>query len=127
MNSQLRAVGRCGTLLFAAVLLGLYGCHKASDTATMATSDGNGVAKVSWVAPTQNNDGSRITDLSGYMIYYGPGPENLNQSIEVKDPRTTTYTVKKLKSGTTYYFSVVAFRAGGIRGGPSPTVANAIP
>jgi hypothetical protein len=127
MNGQQRTVGRCGTLLSAAVLLGLYGCHEASNTATTASSDGNGVAKVSWIAPTQNTDGSKITDLAGYMIYYGPGPDNQNQSIEVKDPRTTTYTVKKLKSGTTYYFSVVAFRAGGIRGGPSPTVSKAIP
>jgi hypothetical protein len=127
MNGQQRTVGRCGALLSAAVLLGLCGCHKASNTATMTYTDGNGVAKVSWIAPTQNTDGSKITDLAGYMIYYGPGPDNLNQSIEVKDPRTTTYTVKKLKSGTTYYFSVVAFRAGGIRGGASPTVSNAIP
>jgi hypothetical protein len=127
MNGQQRTVGRCGTLLSAAVLLGLCGCQKASNTAATASSDGNGVAKVSWIAPTQNADGSKITDLVGYMIYYGPGPDNLNQSIEVTDPRATTYTVKKLKSGTTYSFSVVAFSAGGIRGGASATVSKKIP
>jgi hypothetical protein len=127
MNCQQRTVGRCGTLLSAAFLLGLSGCHSASNTATTASSDGNGVAKVSWIAPTQNTDGSKITDLAGYMIYYGPGPDNLNQSVEVTDPRATTYTVTKLKSGTTYYFSIVAFSAGGIRGGASPTVSKAIP
>jgi hypothetical protein len=121
------AVARGGTLLSAAFLLGLYGCHKESNTQATASSDGNGVAKVSWIAPTRNTDGSKITDLTGYMIYYGPGPDNLNQSIWVTDPRTTTYTVKKLKSGTTYYFSVVAFSAGGIRGGASATVSNSIP
>ena len=115
MNGQPRTAGRCGTLLTAAALLGLYGCHQ------------NGVAKVSWIAPTQNSDGSKITDLAGYMIYYGPGPENLNQSVEVTDPRSTSYTVKKLKPGTTYYFSVAALTTAGIRGGATPTVSKAIP
>ncbi len=124
MNSQQRAVGRCGTLLR---LLAASADVTKRRTLQRRPLHGNGVAKVSWIAPTQNADGSKVTDLAGYMIYYGTSPDNLDQSIEVKDPRATTYTVKKLKSGTTYYFSVVAFTAGGIRGGPSPTVAKAIP
>ncbi len=82
---------------------------------------------MSWIAPRQNTDGSKITDLAGYMIYYGTGSDSLNHSIEVKDPRATTYTVKNLKSGATYYFSIVAFTTGGIRGSASPTVSKTIP
>jgi hypothetical protein len=109
-------------ILAASLLLGLYGCDKLP-----FSSGEKGVATVSWMAPTHNSDGSKITDLSGYAIYYGTSSENLNESVQISDPTTTTYTVKKLKPGTTYYFSVVAFTAGGIRGAPSPTLAKTIP
>jgi hypothetical protein len=51
----------------------------------------------------------------------------LNEKIEVRDPGTTTYTVGHLRSGTTYYFSVAAFTATGIKGGASFTVSKKIP
>jgi Fibronectin type III domain len=108
------------TILSAAVIFSLYGCTKAPPA-------GNGVATVSWIAPTQNSDGSKITDLAGYYIYYGISPNTLNQSVQISDPRTTAYTVSNLRSGTTYYFSVVAITASGIRGGTSPTVSKTIP
>jgi hypothetical protein len=126
---------RCGTILAAAVILSLYGCNKAptvpdgssTSSPTTASTGANVVANVSWIAPTHNSDGSKITDLAGYYIYYGTSPNNLNESIQVRDPGTTSYTVKKLKSGTTYYFSVVAYTATGISGGASATVSKAIP
>jgi len=108
------------TILSAAIILSLYGCAKAPPA-------GNGVATVSWIAPTQNSDGSKITDLAGYYIFYGTSPKTLNQFIQVSDPRTMAYTISNLRSGTTYYFSVVAFTASGKRGGASPTVSKTIP
>jgi hypothetical protein len=87
----------------------------------------NGIAKLSWTAPTQNSDGSKIIDLAGFYIYYGTNPYALNETVQVRDPRTTTYTLTNLKSGTTYYFSVLAYTATGIRGSASATVSTAIP
>jgi hypothetical protein len=113
------------------VTLILYGCSKAPPTldtgSTRSTTGGNGIATLSWTAPTRNSDGSKITDLAGYTIYYGTNPNNLNEKIEVRDPGTTTYTVGHLRSGTTYYFSVAAFTATGIKGGASFTVSKKIP
>jgi hypothetical protein len=126
MNCQQRTVARCGKLLIAAVLLGLGGCHRAPSTAT-TSSGANGVAAVSWIAPTHNTDGSKITDLVGYTIFYGTNPDNMIQSIQVRDPGATSYTIKTLDSGTTYYFSVVAYTAAGTRGGASATVSKKIP
>jgi hypothetical protein len=120
MNRQQSTVGRCQTLLTAAVILSLYGCAKAPPA-------GYGVATVSWIAPTQNSDGSKITDLAGYYIFYGTSPSTLNQFIQVSNPRTTAYTISNLRSGTTYYFSVVAFTASGKRSGASPTMSKIIP
>src|SRR5262245_40558670 len=31
-----------------------------------------GVLDASWTAPTQNTDGSPLTDLVSYRVYYGP-------------------------------------------------------
>jgi hypothetical protein len=118
-------------LLTALVILSLYGCSKAPSAldsgARRAAAGGNEIATLSWTAPTRNSDGSKITDLAGYYIYYGTSPSNLSQRIEVRDPGTTTYTVSNLRSGTTYYFSVAAFTTGGAKGGASFTVSKKIP
>jgi hypothetical protein len=120
MNRPQTTVGRCGTILAAAVTLSLCGCHKPPPPR-------NGSAKLSWTAPTQNSDGSKIADLAGYYIYYGTNPYALNQTVKVGDPGTTTYTLGSLQSGTTYYFSVVAYTATGIKGSASATVSTAVP
>ena len=111
--------------VLALVILSLTGCTKLPSAGT--TDETKGIAAVSWVAPARNADGSQITDLAGYTISYGMSPGKLDQSIQVKDPEATSYTVKQLRSGTTYYFSVAAFTAAGTKGGPSPTVSKAIP
>jgi hypothetical protein len=120
MNWPQTTLGRCGAILATAVILSLCGCSKVPLVQ-------RGTAKLSWTAPTQNSDGSKITDLAGYYIYYGTNPSALNQTIQVHDPGTTAYTLSSLKSGTTYYFSVAAYTATGIRGGASATVSLAIP
>jgi hypothetical protein len=118
-------VARCEAVLALIILLALTGCTKLPNAG--ATSKERGVATVSWVAPARNSDGSQITDLAGYTIYYGTSPNKLDQHIQVPDPEATTYTVKQLRSGTTYYFNVAAVTAAGTKGGASSTVSKAIP
>jgi hypothetical protein len=112
---------RCEAVLAVVFVVALTGCTKSP------SAGAKGVATVSWVAPGRNSDGSQITDLAGYVIHYGTNPNKLDQRIQVTDPKATTYTVKELRSGTTYYFNVVAFTAAGTKSGPTPTVAKAIP
>ncbi len=120
-----------GLVTLGLVTFGLYGCSKAPPAldggSRRAAAGGNESATLSWTAPTRNSDGSKITDLAGYTIYYGTNPNKLNQRIEVRDPGTTTYTVGHLRSGTTYYFSVAAFTATGTKGAPSFTVSKKTP
>jgi hypothetical protein len=71
-------------------------------------------AVLSWAAPTENADGSPITDLAGYRIYYGTSPTELTMSVDVAGARSTTYVLKGLDVGT-YYFSVVAYNSVGLR------------
>ena len=67
---------------------------------------------LSWVAPTQNTDGSALTNLAGYHILYGTSAGNLNQSVQVANPGLTTYVLGNLASGT-WYFSVNDYTTAG--------------
>ena len=66
-----------------------------------------GEANLSWIPPTTNEDGTPLTDLAGYKVYYGTNSHNYSQSIDVGN--TTTYTVTNLTEGFTYYFAVTAY------------------
>ncbi len=72
-----------------------------------AAAVGTGRATISWTAPTQNTDGTPLTNLTGYQVVYGQSADDLSQSISISDPTATTYTISNLSSGT-WYFGVVA-------------------
>jgi len=83
-----------------------------------AQSAGSGAATLSWTPPTQNTDGSSITNLAGYNIYYGTSAGDLTTKIQVTNPGLTAYTVADLGAGT-YYFSISAYTANGVESAPS--------
>ena len=55
-------------------------------TAAPPVTTVNGVATLDWQPPTQNSDGSALTNLAGYTVYYGTSPDNLAQSVKVSNP-----------------------------------------
>ena len=55
-----------------------------------------GTATVSWTAPTRNTDGSALTNLAGYRIFYGTSRNSLDQSVQVSNPGITTFVVEDL-------------------------------
>ena len=79
----------------------------------VVTAPANGTATLSWTAPAYNANGSPVTGLAGYNIYYGTDPSNLTKSIDVAGASTTTYTVTGLSAGT-YYFAVSAYNSEGV-------------
>ncbi len=72
----------------------------------------NGSATLSWTPPTANEDGSALTDLAGYKIYFGSDPNALVQSVQITNPGMTTYVISTLSAGTTY-FSMTAYTTSG--------------
>ncbi|NOY39852.1 MAG: hypothetical protein GXO95_06445 [Nitrospirae bacterium] len=81
------------TLLFLAASLTLMfvlsGCG-AGDGSLGYTGDGTTAnaltsAKLEWDAPSTNEDGTPLTDLAGYKLYYGPSSGNYTGSIDVED------------------------------------------
>jgi len=64
-----------------------------------------GSAILSWVPPTQNTDGSVLTDLAGFNIYYGTSPGSYPNQITINNPGITGYVVDNLTANTWYFVS----------------------
>lgn len=92
--------------------------------AVNAVSSGPG-ATISWTAPTQNTDGSALTDLAGFRIFYGKSASQLTQSIEVKGVGMSSYFIDGL-SPATYYFTVRAYTSGGTESVNSNVVSKVV-
>ncbi len=92
----------------------LSGCGGGGQDGTPGGSvgTGTGAASLSWDAPTTSADGSALSDLAGFKIYYGvTSPiQTSNQSLDVGD--TTTYALSGLDTGT-YYFAIAAYDTSG--------------
>jgi hypothetical protein len=84
-----------------------------------------GSAELSWQPPTTNDDGTPLTDLSGYVIRYGRGMGALDQSIRIDNAGTTMYVVENLIEGT-WYFSLSAVNRAGVESAPSGYVSKSI-
>jgi hypothetical protein len=75
-------------------------------------------ASLSWSPPTQNTNGSALTDLAGYTVYYGTSSTDMTETIQLANPSLTSYVVSDLPSGT-YYFSIVAYSSDGTQSAQS--------
>lgn len=82
-------------------------------------------ATLSWTAPTQNTDGTTLTNLAGYRIHYGTSATVLSQTIQVSNAGLTTYMIENLSPGT-YYFAVKAYTSTGTESESSNVVSKTI-
>jgi hypothetical protein len=82
-------------------------------------------ATLSWEAPTANTNGSPLTDLSGYHIYYGTSPEALSRSVKINTIGLQTYVIDDLEPGT-WYFAVRALASDGAESPLSDVVVKTI-
>jgi hypothetical protein len=73
---------------------------------------GTGTATLSWTPPTENSDGTALTDLAGYQVYYGQSQNNLNKTVTLNNASLSTYVVENLGSGT-WFFALVAVNSRG--------------
>jgi len=91
----------------------------------IAAGSATGSATLSWTPPTQNTDGSTLTNLSGYRIYYGTSSGALNQTIQVSGGGMSRYVIDTL-SPATYYFAVKAVTSGGAESALSNIASKAV-
>jgi len=93
-----------------------------------------GVLDASWTAPTTNTDGTPLTDMTSYRVYYGTsGSPCLGGTFVQVASSTTTppsnqtvaYRLTNLTTGTLYYVSLTAVDGAGLESTCS-TIASAV-
>jgi|JRYD01.1.fsa_nt_gb hypothetical protein len=84
-----------------------------------------GSATLSWTAPTQNTDGSALTNLAGYEIHYGRNASSLDRLVRLDTPGLTTYMIENLSTGT-WYFAIAARNSQGVASSLSSVASKVI-
>ena len=84
-----------------------------------------GSGSLSWAAPTARSDGSTLTNLAGYKIYYGRMSGIYDFQIDIDSPGVLTYLVENLVSGD-WYFALTAYDSEGIESDRSNEVLRQI-
>jgi hypothetical protein len=84
-----------------------------------------GSATLSWTPPTQNTDGSPLTDLAGYRIYWGTNQNNLTNSVTVNNPGLATYVVSSLTPAT-WFFATTALNSKGVESNRSNVASKVL-
>ena len=85
----------------------------------------SGSATLSWTPPTTNTNGSPLTNLAGYRVYWGPAAGSYPNSVTLSNPGLTSYVVGNLAPGT-YYFVVSARNSSGVESAMSNSGSKTI-
>ncbi len=88
----------------------------AFNITVVATSTGS--AMLTWNPPTQNTDGTPLTNLKGYKVYWGTSQTTLTNSVTVDNPGLSSYVVDQLTPAT-WHFAVSAVNTANIESAPS--------
>jgi hypothetical protein len=85
-----------------------------------------GTATLTWTSPTTNADGSALTSLAGFKVYYGTSSTHLSQFVQVPGAGATGTVVTALAAGT-WYFAVSSYTTDGSEGAQSNPVSKPVP
>jgi hypothetical protein len=72
-----------------------------------------GSLTVTWQPPTRNDDGSALTNLAGYRLYYGNAANTLDKSVAVNVPTATSTIIDALPAGV-WFVSMTAISSTGV-------------
>jgi len=84
-----------------------------------------GSATLTWQPPTERTDGTALSNLAGYRIYYGSSPSNYTESVNLTNPGLTSYMIENLAGGT-WYFAMTAVDAAGLESARTNPVSKTI-
>jgi len=91
-----------------------------------ASTGSTGAVTISWMPPTENTDGSALTNLAGYHIYYGTSQSSLSHVINITNPGLATYVVSNL-SAATWYFALASVNSKGVESPRTAVVSHVVP
>jgi hypothetical protein len=87
--------------------------------------DGTGRVTLSWSIPTENTDGTPLTDLRSFRIDWTRAESSAQGSVTVNNPSISTYVIENLQPGT-YTFTIYAINANGVASEPSNRVTYSV-
>lgn len=102
----------------------LAGVNTSQTYGLVCNWPGVSVVAIAWTAPTQNTDGSPLTDLAGFRVRWGNAPDNLGPGVYIQNPAARSWTSGTLTPGT-WHFGVHAFNALGLESDISNIVSKA--
>ncbi len=82
---------------------------------------GTGSVTLAWTPPTQNTDGTALTDLAGYQLRWGPKSGSLDQSVTLSNAGLSSYVVAGIAPGE-YSFVMFAVNSRGVSSDPSNSI-----
>jgi hypothetical protein len=91
----------------------------------VVTPVANGTATLTWMPPTENEDGTPLTNLAGYKIYWGPASRDYLNTVAIQNPGITTYVVENLVPGT-YFFAISSLNSLGAESAYSNEAVNTL-
>ena len=62
---------------------------------------------LAWDPPTENEDGSPVTDLAGYKLYFGLATRTYTNCVDLGN--VSSVTITGLDPRVTYYFAITAY------------------
>jgi hypothetical protein len=112
--------------LLIALLLSMTasGCNGGGSSPTEQPVD-SATSKVTleWAPPSTNEDGSALTDLAGYKVYYGQEAYNLDQVLDLRSAAISSAEVQGLERGV-WYFAIASYNAAGVESAKSGVVST---
>jgi hypothetical protein len=101
---------------------GQYSSALPAFDVTVTGSASTASALIEWVPPTENTNGTALTDLAGVRIYYGTSAASLSHMVQISSKTETTYTIGNLSAGT-WYFGGVSYTTTGAQSAMSRVVS----
>jgi len=84
-----------------------------------------GTVTLTWTAPTQNDDGTPLTNLAGYKLRYGTSATGLTQLVDIPNPTITSASIESLSAGT-WYFTLSSYTTAGVESVPTGEVSTVV-
>jgi len=98
----------------------------AAFTINVASTAEDADVTLSWTPPARNTDGTTLTSLSGYRVYYGQTSGQDSHPLSLPSPSVDTVGIEGLATGT-WYFAVKALAADGTESALSQQVSRFVP
>jgi len=96
-------------------------------TYNIACTGGKDYSDISWVAPTQNTDGTPLTNLAGFKIYYATTQAGVATAtpIVIANPATLAYRING-QPNSIYYYQMTAYNSNSVESTRTGFVNNTI-